>query len=81
MGNGIRDDRGDEAQASAKQAAPLEDRKHSIDTDTEANGGTRSSPPRVSGDGRGEAKPVKAESADSARKAVDDRLGEKTGTS
>ncbi len=37
-------------------------------TTTRANGGTRSSPPRVAGDGSGEAKDVKAKSASEAKK-------------
>lgn len=37
-------------------------------TSTEVSGGTRSSPPRVGGNGRGEAKDVKARSAEKARK-------------
>jgi len=36
-------------------------------TTTKANGGTRSSPPRVVGNGSGEAKDVKAKSAAAAR--------------
>jgi hypothetical protein len=41
-------------------------------TTTEANGGTRSSPPRVGGDGRGEAKDVKAKSAERAQPSPDE---------
>lgn len=37
-------------------------------TTTKANGGTRSSPPRVAGNGSGEAKDVKAKSASEAKK-------------
>ncbi|CAN5314617.1 hypothetical protein BH20ACI2_BH20ACI2_26810 [soil metagenome] len=37
-------------------------------TTTKANGGTRSSPPRVGGNGTGEAKDIKAKSASEAKK-------------
>ncbi len=41
--------------------------KQAVSTKTEANSGTRSSPPRVGGTGSGEAKDVKAKSASRAK--------------
>ncbi len=47
-----------------KNAADKTDRS----TTTKSNGGTRSSPPRIAGNGSGEAKDVKAKSASRAKK-------------
>ncbi len=50
-------------------------------TTTKANGGTRSSPPRVGGNGSGEAKDVKAKSASRAKeKATDSNAETKSAT-
>jgi hypothetical protein len=46
-----------------KNAADKTDRS----TTTKSNGGTRSSPPRIAGNGSGEAKDVKAKSASRAK--------------
>jgi hypothetical protein len=58
---------GDTKPAATKNSAgPTE--KPAKSTSTKVSGGTRSSPPRVGGDGSGEAKGEKAKSAESAKK-------------
>ena len=62
-----------EADRAGHSSSTGEDSRES--TETEANGGTRSSPPRVGGTGSGEAKSVKAVDASRAKETVTDDDG------
>lgn len=69
MENTKADSSEDKNQDSPSSSGSENERQDS--TSTDANGGTRSSPPRVGGDGRGEAKDVKAKSAERAQSSTD----------
>lgn len=56
--------------AARKSGSPSTKVNSDKSTTTEANGGTRSSPPRVGGSGRGEAKSVKAGDASKAKNSA-----------